>query len=694
MKRNIKLSVILSVTLAAASFNAHAVWNTNSIGDDGNPHTVGNAAYSSHNKVGNSAANSFAWGNYLKESVRDSFLSSGLFAFPGAFLFNLAHTALYDAIFGEKEDPNKPVLDKLAEMDKKLDQILSTLRTSLEINHDTAWILSVAFQEQTKKEVGDAFSIFDARFFANIRTKNQLFINSGAYGSIKFSQLEELYNYAAKNKNYQTLYALDAVNAAQIATDHKQILRSSHGVMSTSALFANISANLIKNNTDLKNIKQLKETYKKAMVSSVPVGKDFLDYIDIYNYDLISTKIRMVEALQALFNMQLTQLAYHYATGANIPSLIIPGQNGKLPGSGLTGFREAAAALDRVYQQQAKELQKLIDQNLTPIDNKETLALINDGLFDSKQKILHSSFGNNVNLNSDSKAQCVVSNLFVNDLGSGAHGTKLAMVELVASCYTGHNKPIELRRITFPIVHQTTKIIRYPYENIYFKDLPLVLLPAKVDINLSNQFTHEDIKAFGEAVTGNNGIKDDSDKTVPIGNYGVYPATFDYNLSPIRINFNASLNTPSGILPVHYEDDIAEGYLRRNCTIDRNRRIFCTGERRLDDSPVDGWTKKSYYYLANYQNHWFTIKTVFGIEKNTQRIITQQNMGVGCLDRSCNRLSNNKTLEFTTAGQKAKVDIIGNGNNTRATLPSGFEKFSEHMMNGYTVENQINGSVY
>lgn len=48
MKRNIKLSVILSLGLILAGFNAHAVWNTNSIGDDGNPHTEGNAGAKEH----------------------------------------------------------------------------------------------------------------------------------------------------------------------------------------------------------------------------------------------------------------------------------------------------------------------------------------------------------------------------------------------------------------------------------------------------------------------------------------------------------------------------------------------------------------------------------------------------------------------------------------------------------------------
>lgn len=52
MKRNIKLSAVLSVGLAMASINAHAVWNTNSIGDDGNPHTDGNpGAKESHAKL-------------------------------------------------------------------------------------------------------------------------------------------------------------------------------------------------------------------------------------------------------------------------------------------------------------------------------------------------------------------------------------------------------------------------------------------------------------------------------------------------------------------------------------------------------------------------------------------------------------------------------------------------------------------
>ncbi len=49
MKKNIKFSIILSATLAAASFNAHAVFNMNSIGDDGNPNSVGNAGAKAKN---------------------------------------------------------------------------------------------------------------------------------------------------------------------------------------------------------------------------------------------------------------------------------------------------------------------------------------------------------------------------------------------------------------------------------------------------------------------------------------------------------------------------------------------------------------------------------------------------------------------------------------------------------------------
>lgn len=48
MKRNIKLSAILIVALALSILDAHAVWNTNSIGDDGNPHTEGNAGAKEH----------------------------------------------------------------------------------------------------------------------------------------------------------------------------------------------------------------------------------------------------------------------------------------------------------------------------------------------------------------------------------------------------------------------------------------------------------------------------------------------------------------------------------------------------------------------------------------------------------------------------------------------------------------------
>lgn len=43
MKRNLKLSAALSLILGVASMNANAILNVNSIGDDGNPNTVGNA---------------------------------------------------------------------------------------------------------------------------------------------------------------------------------------------------------------------------------------------------------------------------------------------------------------------------------------------------------------------------------------------------------------------------------------------------------------------------------------------------------------------------------------------------------------------------------------------------------------------------------------------------------------------------
>lgn len=637
---NIKLRYALGLSLNLVSINAHA-FSWSSAGDDGNPNTQGNGAYAKPKLLSTAKLTSPTFGQYALTAVKDSFLQNGLFAIPGLFVTNLALGLLNEWIFA-KEDPNKPLLDKLETMDKKLDTLIKDVQTSLQVTAQTQETLLKLYSTVTGYQFANNLARVNEAL-KDILIKNGNFKAVQAFGDLRPNQLDELYTYATKHKSLLILRNLDAKNASAIANDKTMNVRSSVSGKDTNVLYQQFSVNFLQDSSGsiMKELAKAKPDLITALNSGITKNSDLMTAINTYNADIIDARIQIAKGLQLLFNMQLTQLAYYYAVGADISLNLanMPAKN-----QGLTGFKQAAALLDQEYQQQFNLLDAKLKQNMQIVDNADLYRIVNNYIFNPAQPLLGSSFAQNIDLNQSNTKQCVLTNLIFNAVGGGA-GSEVAIADLRAECYQGNQKWLKLN-ITIPFTLVGAKINHYAYQEINYQAIfgRIILNASSHDKGLAKQLSSTDIKAFADASsikTGGLGGDMQSMRTTGI----VKPLRqgfanmIDYNWGPVEIRLEDNALSNSAILPIAYTDDVHEAYLRRADDLNQQNTITYGPERALDNpTNTDGKMAKDFYYLANFRNHWFALKTQFGFYANTAG--PRQIYGLGCLGNECERFNN------------------------------------------------------
>jgi hypothetical protein len=175
-----------------------------------------------------------------------------------------------------------------------------------------------------------------------------------------------------------------------------------------------------------KKVATAKTNYKNAMVSTFPKSMDFMSYINRYNYTVKYYGMNLVASYQKLYNMQLAQLAYHYACNASIEFSNL----GNLSGSGESGFEQSITELDGKYAAKFTNLNNNVNTYFSSISNTEIYTMINTQIFSSNTPLLNSTTFNN---NAADAGVCTISKLKFNQTYTNS-GSSNGIIDLNAIC--------------------------------------------------------------------------------------------------------------------------------------------------------------------------------------------------------------------------------------------------------------------
>lgn len=607
-------------------------------GDDGNKSTQGNGAYNAtpakvESNVSVATMSQTGIAKYASEAILDSFFSGGFFAVPGSMFVSFTVDALKNAIFKE-QDPNKPILDKLETIDKKIDRINANIDTLLNLSAHNKDAVAILFNTLTSNQftnmLGKITTVINP-----IASKYKLFFKLAPNGNLTAdSQRTALFQYAATHSTVEAVNNMSSVD--KLLADFE------------TNFFATHKGSIIGDFQPTKA--QLKARLKMNAGS-----KDVMEDIKLYNLEIISTRVRIYEHLQMLYNMQLVQLAYYY-NGANIQVSLLnkPAQN-----TGQVGFEAAANLLDTEYKALFARLTTTLNQGLVVFDNKDTYDAINNSVFQSTQPLLGTSFANNINTSVKSNpVSCMVSNLTFRQIaGDAAYSVGLA--DLKARCFIGHGN-IEEHSISFPYSKKGA-ISSYAYGKIQYNNFQLL---GETN-GLAHPLTPDEVKMFGEA---NSGLSKSTvvDRQIKSNHVALFSkggkmgdGIMGLNVSVRFQGGDIKLIPPaSGILknvgpsqlfllPSAWRENNTAAHLPYK---DRGQLKLLNnyyseiryGATAWLDNYTDGSLKgvTSGYYLANYRNHWFTIKVSSGFEDAARMTVPDDVIGIGCVEPSplCQRL--------------------------------------------------------
>lgn len=661
-----KIKPLFALILVASSLNACWVQGA---GDDGDKSTQGNGAYTPPTKNSNNAtttAGQTKIGKYASEAILDSFFSGGFFAVPGSMFVSFTVDALKNAIFKE-QDPNKPILDKLDTIDKKIDRINTNIDTLLNLGAQNQATVATLFNTLTGNQFTNLLSKITTATNP-INSKYKLFFKLAPNGNLTAdSQRTALFQYAATNKNTEVINNMGSVD--KLLTDFE------------TNFFATHTGSIIGSFQPTKA--QLKERLK------INAGnKDVMTDIKIYNSEIISTRVRIYEHLQMLYNMQLVQLAYYY-NGANIQVSLLnkPAQN-----TGQVGFETAANLLDAEYKALFARLTTSLNQGIIVFDNKDTYDAINNFVFQATQPLLGSSFANNINTSIKSNpVSCMVSNLtFRKIAGDAAYHTGIA--DLKTRCFIG-NGQTEEQNISFPYAKRGI-ISSYAYSKIQYTNFQLLGETNAI----ANPLTPDEVKQLGEA---NSGLSKSTvvDRQIVSNHVSLFSkgqkmgdGIMGLNVSVRFIGGVVRLIPPSSgilknvgpsqlfLLPSSWRENNMAAHLPP--MKDRGRLILLNNyydeigysATNWLDNYTDGSLKgvTSDYYLANYRNHWFTIKVSAGFEDAARMTVPDDVVGIGCLEAAplCQRIDTYglKWQDGSQISLTTKVGAAGTFNSGQALI--------------------------
>ncbi len=606
--------------------------------------------------------------NYIRESIIDSF-AGNFFAFPGNFAFNLLSSWLGGYIF--QDDTQQQVFDTLKDIQNKLLEMDQKLEKSLSISNDTLRVLGEFYHRQMGDNLWETLQ--QPQQSANfIRARYTDFNKSQAFGSndIKADELDKLYNYALSQCGNKQIF--DAIGARSEKSTQALSLSQNNISMLYNDFVSEYASPISGGAGEFYNqLRNRKQNYIDALFTDIP-SSDFMSKIDYYNYQNMLYKNTLIGSYQQLYNMQLTQLAYKYACGANI-KIVSPQLNQSWQGK--TGFTEAAKALNIEYNQTYQQLQNNLESSFTLIQNQELYSRVNK-LFNT-ELLDNSSF----NSNQLTQGQCSLTGLVfekLDELTSNTHG----IARITAKCMLEQNADKTARFSTVkqdvPYRNVGTQITGTPYNHLRF------------DVNYPKMlvFTNRNKDSFGtddvKVLTTNNEISN-AWSWCDVGNVNrMADSWFDdfpgwnnvlFYWSAAQVDLADDVSIFSERYLAGYDNLIENarwglpvwGY--GLCNSGYSSLIKYPGAKRQsrDNTSPMGWYAQ--WHLLSYNGKQALLKVEF-LNSSTER----QWIGIGCMntfgDQSCHRDPQDRNTlvwddgtRLTLNGQMQLIPEISQNNN-------------------------------
>lgn len=604
--------------------------------------------------------------------------------FPGTW----AAGVLQNLIFGVQEDVS---IKYMKEISEKLDQILTKLETSMNISAITLDTISEFYKAYTGNALTDSFTLVQTSI-SDVQAKYSEFTTANVFGSDSSSvtDLSSLYAYAEQHCNDVAIIDAIDVTSSTTGTDSQYDVDTMFTTFTTTY---SAESTTLGEASAYKKVATAKTNYKNAMVSTLPKSMDFMSYINRYNYTVKYYATHLVGSYQELYNMQLAQLAYHYACNASIEFSNL----GNLSGSGESGFEQSVTTLDTAYASKFTNLNNNVNNYFSSISNTEIYTMINTQYFSSSKPLLNSTSFNN---NATDAGVCTVSRLQFNQSSSSSAGDNAGLIDFGAICVkskTGSESETkyESSTISLEIPYHSSDgktLDRYGQSNIKYD-------------NSNNNLTYDvpsdsmdsgDVKKIFEMEPGvaYNGVYWTNKESMNI----VAPSWADSGIINHYAGFKISTGDGVNFYTDKYTDGTGSGNAERDYGISYGdyvpptdgsfgftsttlQRYYIevkgwavTGSGAWDNLsyPWDRMVGWEYWILADYHGKTFAVKYVvqhgassrsyFGDgDYGTTNTFSAQAVGIFCLTTNCSRKDdgtddNNKTTLTWTDGTTVVFD--------------------------------------
>ncbi len=580
-------------------------------------------------------------------------------------------------IFGEQEDTTTKTL---VEINGKLDTILTNLQTELQLSNETSDVVNEFYRTYVGDTLTTSLKTFSDDISA-INSKYSGYLTQNVFGSesltVESSNLvNSMYQIALQNcKDTQIMEVLDANTTSttsttkslnNISTEDKvdtayQSFQTSYG--RESGTYGSASSYGI--------LKQSKENYIDALKSSsLPVNEDFMRYISKYNYENVSYAIKLAGSFQKLYNMQLAQLAYHYACNTNIRfnNLNLPDNE-----SGLSGYLSAVKKMNETYDTVGTNLTANLKTYMAPLTNQELYTLVNTNLFASSNPFLGSSFNSDTGNNGD----CALDKMVFNRLTSSSTPA-VGIIKINASCIINKkDKTIESALISLEIPYASTtgyNVNRYGAESIGYDSVTkqIKYTQTNSDITMSSDdiysLSHENGNEFATQYNNTdrwNTLVDSKFDYNSTGNnhYEWYP--YEVSIESLELfknryygNWNSGDSDQTDIMfdpaTTSYTTNSIKASLNRH--FDKYYRV--TSEYEVKEIYLAMYNGKTFYVRIDSQH--FNEDNYADSSSSGINGAIRQKIGLGCVTESCVRndytSSDNKTLLSWSDGTEVTLD--------------------------------------
>lgn len=594
-----------------------------------------------------------------KQSVTSSATSGGVFrslyssvleGFSSSFILSPAGigsafgSLLTNLIFGEQEDPTTKTL---AEINGKLDDILTELSDQLALSQDDSNVINQFYKTYVGDKLSQSLSTF-SNDTSVITSKYDLYIDQKVFDNENVPQSEGgdvvSHMYKIAESQCKDTGIMDVIDAQkQTSSKTLKSISSDNQVWSIFTEFRDSygkESSTYVDGTTYKILEQSKNNYITALKDAkIATDINLLGYINKYNLANINYAVKLSKSLQDLYNMQFAQLAYKYACNANIKFNNI---NLADDASGLDGYKQAVEKLNEVYEPVAKNLSNNLVTFMSPLSNKDLTELINTDWFKSTTPFLSKQFESS----GAEPGNCSLTNLQLNKLATNSTHS-YGVIDVDAQCVTKKTTSgFESATISLEVPYASEdgyNVDRYGISNIGFD----LATGRSTYILESTGITSEDINQIASATDWcyNNWLsvcKESMDFATDAAQTTTSVTTENF------WNYVAMEPTSTDILLYHntytkgYDDqaDWVRAPMPGKVSYNTSKNMFFRDETRTTTSDSNKWDHfYTDYGFAIYNGKTFLVKFT---TEYLQSINTGQNhvkVGIGCLSSThgCNR---------------------------------------------------------